>query len=117
MISIDKEQKVIHKFVMYDDCLEIFDNDFINELNDEYDNDEDRDDFLHMKIDYFVSHMTPYDIEHYIYEYGFLKALKEYKDEFGDINIENGLGAILYMVLKNNIYDEEEDEDDEDEDE
>jgi len=109
-----EEEKVIYKFVMYDDCIEIFGDDFVNELNDEYD-EEDRDEYLCSKIDYFVSHLDSYNIEHYIYEYGFLKALKEYKNTFGDINIDNGLGAILYMILKNNINDEEEEEDDDDE--
>jgi len=102
--------EVIYKFVMYQDCIEIFGDDFVNQLNDEYDDEENRDEYLCSKIDYFVSHLDSHDTEHYIYQYGFLRALKEYKDEFGDINIDNGLGAILYMILKNNINDEEEDE-------
>lgn len=109
-----EEQKVIYKFVMYDDCIEIFGDDFINTLNEEYD-EEDRDDYLRSKIDYFVSHLDSYNIEHYLYQYGFLKSLKEYKDEFGDINIDDGLNNVLYIVLKNNIYEEEEEDDDEDE--
>lgn len=109
-----EEEEVIYKFVMYNDCLEIFGDEFVNELNEEYDNDEDRDDYLRSKIDYFVSNLDSYNIEHYLYQYGFLKSLKEYKDEFGDLNIDDGLNNVLYIVLKNNIYDEE-DDDDEDE--
>lgn len=95
--------KFTKSLMIVDDDL----NDFINTLNEKYEEENvdeyDEDDFLHSHIHHFVSSISTKQIEDYIFRYGLLKSLQDYKNYYGMINIDNDLTEILYFVIITNI--------------
>jgi hypothetical protein len=120
-----EEEEITYEFVMSDYCLELLkkggDNNFIEELNNDYDNDYecDKDEYLTISIKEFVNNLDYDDIWYYVNEHGVEKSLLEYNktynknieidDEFNFIELNDiGLHFILCMIIKNQITIEEE---------
>ena len=117
MCSIQNENKV-KKWVFRNEFFKgkIFIK-FINDINysneiykKEMNNTDFYDDLLDVfllrnDIDTFVNNMKNNDIEYYFFEYGIVKALNEYNDINGYIDIRNdGLKKIFNFLIRSNIY-------------
>ena len=56
----------------------------------------------HENIDDFIDNIYGSDCEYLVYHYGIHKALKEYKDQFGDIHIRDDVNickTLLYCIV------------------
>jgi len=69
-------------------------------------------DTLHETIDTHIAfHMEETDVEMLVCAYGVFKAIKSYKDEYGDFNIDDDesfmrtFGTLAYHILDNHIRD------------
>lgn len=117
------EEEFIYEFVMSDYCLELLEivgDNFIEDLNNDYDNNCNKDEYLTNSIKEFVNNLEYDDIWFYVKEHGIEESLLEYnKTENKNIEINEetnfnfielndiGLNEILCMIIKNNITIEE----------
>jgi hypothetical protein len=90
----------------------------IESLNEDYEFNDDIDDFKHEQIDNIITGYTNKFCEGVLYEYGIIKGIKEYTDEFGELCLEEDswIKQVLYIILKNNMICRIEEVDDENKD-
>ena len=76
-----------------------------NDMNECYEFNEDIDDHIHTMIDEAITNWTLEDCERLLYNYGIRKGIKEYTDEFGELDFEEdkSIKCVVYMILKNNM--------------
>ena len=79
--------------------------DFIETLNEDYEFNDDIDDCNHEQMDSMITHYSHKFCERVLNEYGIIKGIKEYTDEFGELDLENDnwIKQVIYMIFKNNM--------------
>ena len=77
----------------------------IEHLNEIYEFNDDIDECNHDHIDDYVSDYSFKFCEKLLYEYGIRKGIKEYTDEFGELDLENEnwIKEVVNWIIKNNI--------------
>ena len=79
---------------------------FIDTLNEDYEFNDDIDECNHEQIDSMITHYSNKFCEIVLNEYGIIKGIKEFTDEFGELlNLENDnwIKQVIYVIFTNNM--------------
>jgi len=77
----------------------------VDSMNECYEFNNDIEDYIHQSIDDTINYWTFEDCEKLLYNYGIRKGIKEYTDEYGELDLEkdNWIKCVVYCILKNNM--------------